>query len=109
MAACEDGINGHYYSYDMEEGGEYGSCAAKSTFIRDKFHYYVYLFEADEAASVKHETDKAYLIQCAKGLFWVPKKILHSVSTMNHWRVHKCFQRIYLAERAFNGDDKRKN
>jgi len=103
----EEGINGHYHSYDMEEGGEYDSCYTKSKlFKRDKYYYHKYLLEHGELATIEYETEKTYLIKCEKGLFWLPKKLLYKneiygKGKINNWKVHKCFQRTYLTEQIF--------
>lgn len=94
--AFGEGVNGNYYSEELDFSGEYDSVRTKrkTPFIPDPYFYFRKLFGDNEKHIVVYETRKAVLFEADKGKFWVPKALLRRNKTL----VHRSFSRSYLRE-----------
>ena len=93
-----EGINGKYYSEDMDFVGEYFQTITQKIARKDPFYYHTPLFNLGEKHSVEHTTRLAILFRVEQGLFWVPKSLLNDARQSNPL-VHKSFERVYLEEK----------
>lgn len=99
--AYGEGVNGNYYSEELDFGGEYDSVRTSSvkkrytrrtaSFSKDPLYYHVELFKNKEAHSIVRETDGAILYAVDAGEFWVPKALIKRGKY-----VHKSFKRKYI-------------
>ena len=93
-----EGINGNYYSEEMDFGGEYSRTSTQKLAPKDPFYYHTPLFNPGEKHSVEHTTRLVILFRVEQGLFWVPKSLLNDARQSNPL-VHKSFERVYLEEK----------
>lgn len=94
-----EGVNGNYYSEELDFGDEYNSVRTSkkrythrtTSFTKDPLYYHVELFGKKEAHSIVRETDGAILYAVDAGEFWVPKALIKRGKY-----VHKSFKRKYI-------------
>ena len=85
------GLPDHYIDhdeyYENRDGGKEGFCP-------DPFHYHIKY----PINGIEHTTEKAYLLQDNKGLFWAPKVLCKMDVSRKAMYIHKSFNPHYLEE-----------
>ena len=83
-------INGDAYNDEWEFNGP--DSGQKREFIKDPLYYHHRVY-----VTIKHETEKALLLQDEYGIYWIPRKLL--IMDNEHCHQYNKFKIKYLEEK----------